>query len=129
MCNYEWSEGEMGPWQAAAFRGTWLLVLAGSCWAWAEPRLETGPRTVDFGARLNYREVECRFTLSNRGTTPLEISIKKASCGCTTQILSGNVVAPGESAEMLLAYKGKKGKTRSGPQSFSVDLATNDPGN
>jgi len=88
-----------------------------------------GPRTLDFGARLNYREAECRFTLSNAGTSPLEVAIKKASCGCTSQMLSGETVAPGQSAEMLLTYKAKKEKTRPGIQSFSAELATNDPEN
>ena len=119
----------MGPWRVAGFRAGCLLFAAGMGWAWAEPKLETGPRTVDFGARLNYREVECCFTLGNIGTSPLEVSIKKAGCGCTTQILSGDTVAPGQPAEMLLTYRGKRGKTRTGMQSFSVELATNDPEN
>ncbi|HUW59379.1 MAG TPA: DUF1573 domain-containing protein [Candidatus Bathyarchaeia archaeon] len=119
----------MVRWRVALFWAGCLLIVAGSCWAWAEPKLETGPRTVDFGARLNYREVECRFTLSNAGTGPLEVSIKKASCGCTSQMLSGETVAPGQSAELLLTHKAKKGKTRTGMQSFSVELATNDPEN
>jgi hypothetical protein len=78
---------------------------------------------------LNYREAECRFTFGNTGTGPLEVSIEKASCGCTSQILSGAKVAPGQAGEMLLTYKGRKEKPRIGVHSLSVELATNDPEN
>lgn len=112
-----------------ALGGGLLLVVAGAGVAWAQPKIETGPRTVDLGARLNYRDMECRFTFSNAGTSLLEVSVKKASCGCTTHVLSGDTVAPGQSGEMLLTHKVKKQRVRTGPQSWRVELATNDPQN
>jgi hypothetical protein len=119
----------MGRWRAVSFRAVCIVIVSGWGCAFAEPKLVSEPRTRDFGARLNYRDAEFLFTLSNGGTSPLEVSIKKAGCGCTSQMLSGETVAPGASAEMLLTYKVKREETRSGLQSFSVELAANDPEN
>ena len=84
---------------------------------------------VNMGKRLCYQEFSHTFTLRNEGSKPLRIAIKKASCRCTSHVLSGSVIPPASSGGVSVGYQPKSDNEKVGERTFSVELSTNDPAN
>ncbi len=63
----------------------------------------------DFGV-INSRggDVNCSFTVTNRGDEPLVIERVVTSCSCTKASISRKPLAPGESREMKVTYEVRK---------------------
>ena len=90
----------------------------------ATPRLIIVPETNDFGEASSGESVQAPFTLRNGGDEPLHIAYVRTSCGCTTTALDKRELAPGEETSLVatLSLKG-----RSGPQSKTLTIGSNDP--
>lgn len=108
-----------------------LITVASAAMAFAQqgPHLSLNENEFDLGDRLCYREFSHVFTLRNTGAAPLELAIEKKSCGCTTDMISSNVIAPASSAEVSVGFQPNPKNERVGMQIFSVQLSTNDPDN
>lgn len=70
----------------------------------------------DFGKVKEGDKVTYDFKFTNTGEAPLLISQVKASCGCTTPEWPKNLVQPGESDKIKVAYdsKGREGEFSKG---------------
>ena len=66
-------------------------------------------------------QVTARYTLTNTGTAPLEVSVASTSCGCTAATLDKNRIEPGQSAQLVAAMHA------SDERLVRVTLQTNDP--
>lgn len=95
--------------------------------ALSAPQLAIDNPTVDIGLHPYYRELSHVFTLKNRGDRPLRAAVRKVTCGCTSHTLSGDTIPPGGTAQLELGYKPKEKDAKSGSQTFSIELETNDP--
>ena len=82
--------------------------------------------SYDFGDIKQGDKKEFTFELANKGKRDLIIRNIRSSCGCTAVSPSKNVIAPGETAPIKVAFDstGKKGR-----QSKTVTVITNDPKN
>ncbi len=68
----------------------------------AAARIELQTAKFDMGLIENDRTSEQRMKVFNRGNAPLKISHVSTSCGCTTGEMASNVIAPGESADLII---------------------------
>lgn len=82
--------------------------------------------SFDFGDIKPDSKVEHTFNLKNAGKRDLIIRDVKSSCGCTAVTPSKNMVAPGESVPLKVAFD-SAGK--SGRQNKTITVITNDPKN
>jgi hypothetical protein len=101
-----------------------LLWLTGA--AGAEPRLVLAPERFDFGRVRPGRQLERTFTVSNFGTSALEVRAVKSDCGCVVALewRSPRTLAPGERASLRLAFGTG---TAPGHVLRQVRLLSNDP--
>ncbi len=68
--------------------------------------------------------IEASYPFKNTGTYPVKILEVDTSCGCTYAAASKEVVAPGESAEVMAFFETE---TREGPQGTTITVRTDDP--
>lgn len=75
----------------------------------ANPTSEFTPdkRVHDFGPISDQFPVSRTFTLSNTGNAPLEIVELETSCNCTVPELDKQVIAQGESAQLVITFDPK----------------------
>lgn len=73
----------------------------------AQPVLEFGNDTHDFGAVIEGEKVTHVFVFKNVGDAPLQLESVKPSCGCTSPDWSKDEVAPGASGEIKVQYNSK----------------------
>lgn len=90
----------------------------------AEPVFSVQPKGFDFLSVEEGAVVEKVFTISNKGSEPLQVQKVAASCGCTVSTLASNYIAPGESTtlEVKLDTRGFYGGVQK-----KVFIFTNDP--
>lgn len=87
------------------------LVTTLSCLAGA--KIEWNATSHDFGAfNESAGKVTARFTLRNTGDKTLVVTGARANCGCTTPVLSADIVEPGDSATLTVSYdpEGRPGR-------------------
>jgi hypothetical protein len=77
----------------------------------------------DFGRIDDTRTVSCEFPFVNEGSTTLNVTKVKASCGCTTTELAKKVLEPGEGDVIRVDWKPKG----TGQQQQTVDVITDSP--
>ncbi len=93
------------------------------------PKIEVRPESFDFG-EIEYGEiVRYTFKVKNLGDEVLEIKRVATSCGCTTAEVTKDRIAPGEEADLNVAYdtgamSGPHGK---GEQERIIYVKSNDP--
>jgi len=104
-----------------------MLVMASAVAAQDRPgfpAIVVEPDSLDFG-RMDQQEVRTKSVIiRNVGGAPLEILDVGTTCGCTVAKPDVDVLAPGESTEMLVTFDSK---TFTGPQTKSVKITSNDP--
>ena len=68
----------------------------------------------EFGERSVNDAVTHTFVLRNAGTQPVHLLNVRTSCGCTTAALATNVLAPGQTTDLLasLSLLGRRGQQR-----------------
>lgn len=72
-----------------------ILSWAGTGPVVATPSIRSPQPSFDFGEADNRRTIEHTFVLHNEGTSTLEISRVRSSCGCTLGDLSAASIPPG----------------------------------
>jgi len=83
-------------------------------------------KEFDAGDILQGQILTHAFTFTNTGKSDLIINSVKASCGCTAVEPTEKVIKPGQSSKIEARFD-SNGK--SGPQSKTITVATNDPAN
>ncbi len=88
------------------------------------PRIKFTEESFDFGRIPEDNIVEHTFTFTNTGDEPLQIKDSQSSCGCTTVLVSKDVINPGETGEIKTSLNpvGKRGKITK-----TITVTTNDP--
>lgn len=87
-----------------------LLFLA----APAAAQLSFAATTHDFGEIVEGAEAQHTFVFTNDGAEPVKLRAVRPSCGCTAPSFTTDVVAPGATGEIVVAYdsKGRPGPFR-----------------
>jgi hypothetical protein len=100
---------------------TLLAVEAG-----AAPVLDMKEHAVDFGWMPPTADTTHRFIISNTGDQDLEIYEVDSECPCTWAEITGDVIAPGDTASIILTFvaKGLEGRVER-----IIEVSTNDPDN
>lgn len=93
----------------------------------AVPVFQVEKEQVDLGDCHYLDPVYHKFIVTNPGGRDLSFDVAKRSCGCLSEVVSHNVVAPGEKAQVVLCYKPSVESVIAGRKSFAVWLSTNDP--
>jgi hypothetical protein len=89
----------------------------------AHAALEWKTQEVDLHPKLSDKEAVAHFPYKNTGGKPVKITQVQPSCGCTTAKLGKDVVAPGESGEIVATFHIGD---RVGPQTKSIQVVTDD---
>jgi hypothetical protein len=107
-------------------RSLWSLVLVLAAWGnvraeviCEQPVAQMG--TIKAGAPLSHR-----FTFTNKGTAPVELTGARASCACFRPNLPKRSLAPGESATLDLV--GNTLAQSAGPQTWRVRVEYREAG-
>jgi len=112
-----------------------IVCAPACCYATAETSVEgrRGPRAtieqteVYLGICPYKQPVKHRFYVRNDGDEPLRFFFISKSCGCVTDVLPGSSVSPGSEAPVEVGYNPVTGRERTGENSFTVLVGTNDP--
>lgn len=105
------------------------LVVLGALLALGVPAraaLEWKNLEADLHPKLTDTTAIAHFKYKNTGDKPVKITSVQPSCGCTTAKLAKDVVAPGESGEILATFHIGE---RVGPQTKTIHVATDDQPN
>jgi hypothetical protein len=90
------------------------------------PQLDIPSASHDFGDIYEAWDVTHTFAVQNTGDADLQISNLVTSCGCTTAELSGNIIPPGQRADLTVVFDANYHETQ-GEVTRLVWFATNDP--
>lgn len=105
------------------------LVVLGALFACGVPAhaaLEWKNLEADLHPKLTDTTAVAHFEYKNTGDKPVKITAVQPSCGCTTAKLAKDVVAPGESGEIVATFHIGE---RVGPQTKTIHVATDDKPN
>jgi hypothetical protein len=102
-------------------RISFVLSFYSSC---AFAQITWDSRQLDFHPSLQDTNVVARFTFTNAGNRPVEITSIKSSCDCTTAKLDKKNYLPNEKGEITVTFNIGR---RTGLQQKSVIVQTNDP--
>ncbi len=92
-------------------------------------QIEITPDTFDFG-EIDYGEIgKHTYQVKNLGQADLIIKKVATSCGCTTAEVSKEIIAPGQTAELIVSYDtgAMSGPHGMGDQERIIYVKTNDP--
>jgi hypothetical protein len=90
------------------------------------PKIKFDKTTYEFGTIKEGDKIETDFKFTNEGKSDLIIRKTKGSCGCTVGNPEKSTLKPGESTNLHVTFN-SAGK--SGPQTKTVTVTTNDPAN
>lgn len=88
-----------------------------------EPQAEVTPHDINIGSVHVDEAVSRTLTLRNKGNSRLLLLDVKASCQCAVLDPGRRVVAPGESAHLVVVFKA----TSAGTKRPQIAIRTNDP--
>lgn len=93
------------------------------------PIIEILPESFDFGEVTYGQTLEHKFSLKNLGEVELKIKRIATSCACTKAWVEKEVVAPGESIDLIVKYEtgAMSGPHALGDQERIIFVQTNDP--
>ncbi|MEM8549958.1 MAG: DUF1573 domain-containing protein [Verrucomicrobiota bacterium] len=101
-----------------------LLALSGvSLLAPLRASLVWEKKEIEVPAALGQLELEGKYRFTNTGDTPVTVLDVRTNCGCTYAAASQQVVAPGESAEIVAFFDQTQ---REGPQRSIISVRTDD---
>jgi hypothetical protein len=84
-----------------------LFLLPVLIMAQTGPKLEIeGGETINTGNHMRGKEVNYEIQFKNSGDADLAISGVSTSCGCSTALVSSNLVKPGESGSVKFTFNG-----------------------
>jgi hypothetical protein len=87
------------------------------------PVVVVRPSEIDLGRVAVGHSVTTGFTLGNSGSAPLIIRDVRSSCECSTAILAGRDLRPGESEPVTVVFKPRV----PGFRRHQILIRTNDP--
>ncbi|MEM9227496.1 MAG: DUF1573 domain-containing protein [Verrucomicrobiota bacterium] len=90
----------------------------------AQATLVWEKKQLNLPAAMGQLELMGSYPFTNTGNSPVQILEVSTNCGCTYAAVSQQVVAPGESAEIVAFFDTAK---REGPQRSSLIVRTDDP--
>lgn len=97
----------------------------------ASPRLTADPEVYDFGAVMDGVVVQHQVTLTNTGTSILNVSRVDYNCACTSYTFPNNArsatVAPGQSVAMTVRFNTTNYSRYPQPVSQTLTIQSNDP--
>lgn len=105
-----------------------IVFIASSINLFAAPQIEfLEGTTMDWGiVRPKDHPLNGRYTIKNSGTDTLKIVNVQPTCGCTYAPLTKNILAPGESTDLVITLSISNFE---GPISKIVRIFSNDPKN
>ena len=84
-----------------------LILLPVLVFAQSGPKLEVeGGESINTGNHMRGKEVIYEIQFKNVGDADLAISGVSTSCGCSTALVSSNLVKPGESGSVKFTFNG-----------------------
>jgi len=89
-----------------------------------KPNIKLSKYNHNFGNVKEGEILELRVDISNIGTSELEISRVKSSCGCTAALMSSKNLSPNEKSELKIEFDTKN---LSGQIARTITLFSNDP--
>lgn len=103
-----------------------FLLLPVLVMAQTGPKLQVeGGETINTGNHMRGKEVNYEIQFKNVGDADLAISGVSTSCGCSTALVSSNLVKPGESGSVKFTFNGNG----FGTVTKSVTINTNETPN
>ncbi|MEX0602817.1 MAG: DUF1573 domain-containing protein, partial [Bacteroidota bacterium] len=81
-----------------------LMTVSISAGLFAQPKFVVEPATINLGIIYNGSTATTILTLKNTGTEPLRIIGIRPSCGCTAIKKPKEVLNPGESDKLEVAF-------------------------
>lgn len=103
-----------------------LGLLIVGVMALASPRLAATPELYDFGVAMDGVVVEYQVTLTNSGTSNLNISNVSYNCSCTSYSLPKRTIAPGETVMMTVRFNTRGYSRYPQPVSQTLTIWSND---
>ena len=103
---------------------TLLAVLVAAAPAFAQGRAAFATSRHDFARFDEGAVVTTTFAFTNTGDAPVTLTDVRPSCGCTTPEYPTGAIAPGATAEIVVAYASEG---RPGPFEKVVTLVTDEP--
>ncbi|WP_306600149.1 DUF1573 domain-containing protein [Geothrix sp. 21YS21S-2] len=102
------------------------VLMPALCFAQAPPRMVLDTLRHDFGKVERESTSRFRFKVTNAGGGPLRILGVKPSCGCTSTVVGKEILLPGESTELEVAFMaaGLRGEVTK-----FVEIHSDDPAN
>lgn len=88
------------------------------------PKIQFEKLEFDAGKIIQGEKVNYAFKFKNVGGSTLKIESAKPSCGCTASAPRKNEIEPGETSQIEMTFDSTG---RSGPQSKSITVTSNDP--
>jgi len=88
------------------------------------PRLALETKQLDFGEVVQGESVDLSVAIRSAGSEPLVIQKVETTCGCTVSRFPREPIPPGGEAALELRFDST---SRSGMQSFSIEVYSNDP--
>jgi len=107
-----------------------VLLFFGATQAASEsigPRIEVEGTEIDLGNVFYTKPFSHVFQFRNVGDAPLTLEVKKRSCQCLSDLLDCTEVAPEASGKLKIGFSPKNPPTRTGLNSFTTLVGTNDP--
>jgi hypothetical protein len=103
-----------------------LLFLPILIFAQSGPKFEVeGGSDIAAGSFMRGKEVNYEIKFKNTGDADLKISGVQTSCGCSSALISSDVLKPGEAGSIKFTFNGQG----FGPVMKSVFVSTNETGN
>jgi hypothetical protein len=101
-----------------------LSLAALAATATAQPKIQLGQSSWDFGKVWHNEKTEFKLEITNAGDENLVIENVRTTCGCTAATPALRTILPGRSTSMTVAYDthGKQGDVTS-----KVIITSNDP--
>lgn len=105
-----------------------LVILLSPLFLFAQPSPKfevVGGESIDLGDHMRGREVRQEIEFKNTGTDDLKVISVSTTCGCSSALISSDVIKPGETGKISFTYNGlSTGKVTKG-----VVVTTNEPMN
>jgi len=90
------------------------------------PKFEIpGGETIDLGEHLRGKEVKREIEFRNSGDQDLKIVSVSTTCGCSSALITSDVIKPGETGKISFTFNGNA----NGTVTKGIAIATNEPTN
>ncbi|MCX7878884.1 MAG: DUF1573 domain-containing protein, partial [Ignavibacteria bacterium] len=99
-----------------------FFLLINTILAYSQPKLEV-EKNINAGDHIRGREVVIEITFRNSGNQDLKITNVTTSCGCSSALLTNDLLKPGETGSLKFTFNGQG----FGVVSKNLTIFTNEP--